>query len=240
MPRVPATDRMAILKRNLDAVKERIAAACARCGRNANEILLVAVTKYVDAETAKALFDFGCHDLAESRPQELWKKAEAVPDARWHLVGHLQSNKVRRTLPLVSLIHSIDRWELAEEISKEAEKQKLNVRGLIEVKLTKEEAKHGFAADVVRRQWNDLRTLPGLTIDGLMGMAALDADEAGCHAAFQTLRTLRDELATTDDPLPVLSMGMSGDLEIAIEEGATHVRIGSALFEGLDDAGPTP
>jgi PLP dependent protein len=133
-------------------------------------------------------------------------------------------------------LNSIDRWELAEEISKEEVKQKLNVRGLIEVKLTSEEAKHGFDADDLRRRWKELQSLPGLTIDGMMGMAALEADEDACRAAFRTLRMLRDELRPADDPLPILSMGMSDDFEIAIEEGATHIRVGSALFEGLMDA----
>ena len=228
-------DVRSILQHNLDAVRGRIGAACARCGRNANEILLVAVTKYVRPEIARALYELGVHDLAESRPQELWKKAEAVTDARWHLVGHLQTNKVRRTLPLVLLVHSIDRWELAEEISREAVKQNREVRGLIEVKLTQEATKHGFDADELRSRWNDLRSLPGLTIDGLMGMAALDADDTGVRRAFRILRDLRDGLRPPDDPLPILSMGMSDDFEIAIEEGATHIRIGSALFEGLSE-----
>jgi PLP dependent protein len=236
MPRVPPSEVPAILKRNLDAVHERVAAACRRVDRDPSTVLLIAVTKYVGIDVAQMLFDLGQHDLAESRPQELWKKAESIPDARWHLVGHLQTNKVKRTLTLASLIHSIDRWELAEEISKEAVKQKLNVRGLIEVKLTSEEAKHGFDADDLRRRWKELQSLPGLTIDGMMGMAALEADEDACRAAFRTLRKLRDELHPADDPLPVLSMGMSDDFEIAIEEGATHIRVGSALFEGLMDA----
>jgi len=230
-----SADAATILKTNLDAVQDRMAAACSRAGRDRKEVLLIAVTKYVSNEIAAALVELGVHDLAESRPQELWKKAEAVPDARWHLVGHLQTNKVRRTLPLAALIHSIDRWELAEEISKEAVRQKLNVRGLVEVKLTSEEAKHGFDADELRRRWKELRASPGLTIDGLMGMAALEAGEDACRAAFRVLRRLRDSLATPDDPLPILSMGMSGDFEIAIEEGATHIRVGSALFKSLSD-----
>ena len=230
-----ANDVRTILQRNLDAVRERIGTACARCGRNANEILLVGVTKYVGPDVAKALAELGVHDLAESRPQELWKKADAVPEARWHLVGHLQTNKVRRTLPSAALIHSIDRWELAEAISSEAVKQRLEVRGLVEVKLTTEPTKHGFDAEELRLRWEDLRSLPGLTIDGLMGMAALGADEAGRRTAFRRLRELRVELHSSDDPLPILSMGMSDDFEIAIEEGATHLRIGSALFEGLPD-----
>jgi PLP dependent protein len=230
-----SADAATILKRNLDAIHDRMASACRRAGRDPKEVMLIAVTKYVSVDIAAALFELGVHDLAESRPQELWKKAEAIPDARWHQVGHLQSNKVRRTLPLAALIHSIDRWELAEEISKEAVRQKLNVRGLVEVKLSSEEAKHGFDADELRRRWKELRALPGLTIDGLMGMAALDVDEEDCRSSFGSLRLLRDELHLPDDPLPILSMGMSDDFEIAIEEGATHIRVGSALFEGLTD-----
>ena len=234
MPRVPPPEASAILKRNLESVRDRIASACRRVGRDPSEVTLVAVTKYVDSSVAQMLVDLGQRDLAESRPQELWKKAaEVTGDVCWHFVGHLQTNKVRRTLPLAAIIHSIDRWELAEEISKEAVRQKLNVRGLIEVKLTDEESKYGFDSDELRQRGADLHALAGLKIDGLMGMAALDADESGCRSAFQSLKSLRDSLKTADHPLPILSMGMSDDFEIAVEEGATHVRVGSALFDGL-------
>jgi PLP dependent protein len=232
MPRIPPSEIAAILKRNLDAVRKRIAAACSRANRSPEEVTLVAVTKYVDASITQSLVDNGQRDLAESRPQELWKKAAEV-EANWHLVGHLQTNKVRRTLPLVALIHSIDRWELAAEISNEAVKQGRTIRGLLEVKLTAEEAKHGFEPHELRSRWMELLQLPGLVLEGLMGMAALDADEASCRAAFQSLRSLRDILKTPDHPLPILSMGMSSDFDVAVEEGATQVRVGSALFEGL-------
>lgn len=223
-----------VVKNNLDAVHQRIANACGRVGRNPSEVTLVAVTKYVDSSVAQSLVDLGHLDLAESRPQELWKKAaEVAGDVRWHFVGHLQTNKVKRTLPLVSLIHSIDRMELAREVSIEAMKQGRVVRGLLEVKLTDEEAKHGFAPHEIRSLWMDLLQLPGIQIEGLMGMAALDADDEACRAAFRSLKSLRDILKTPEHPLPILSMGMSDDFEIAIEEGTTHVRIGSALFEGL-------
>ena len=234
MPQVPPAETAAILKRDLQAVRKRIAAACRRSGRDPAEVTLVAVTKYVDFSIAQTLVDLGQRDLAESRPQELWKKAAEVSgDVRWHLVGHLQSNKIRRTLPVVSMIQSIDRWELADEISREAMKQGAVVRCLLEVKLTDEAAKHGFERHELRSRWMELLQLPGITIEGLMGMAALDAGEEGCRSAFRSLRDLRDILKTPDHSLPNLSMGMSGDFEIAIEEGATHVRIGSALFEGL-------
>lgn len=234
MPRVPPSDAPAILERNLEAVQTRIDAACRRVGRDPDEVTLVAVTKYVDSSIAQFLVDLGHSDLAESRPQELWKKAaEVAGDVRWHFVGHLQTNKVKRTLPLVSLAHSIDRMDLATEVSKEASKSGSAVRSLLEVKLTNEESKHGFEPHEVRSRWMDLLQLPGLQIVGLMGMAALEADDGACRAAFRSLRSLRDILKTPDHPLPILSMGMSDDFEIAIEEGSTHVRIGSALFEGL-------
>ena len=234
MPRVPPSDALTNLKRNLEAVRNRTEAACRRVGRDPKEITLVAVTKYVDASIAQILVELGQLDLAESRPQELWKKAAEVSgDVRWHLVGHLQSNKIRRTLPVVSMIQSIDRWELADEISREAMKQGIVVRSLFEVKLTDEAAKHGFEPHELRSRWMEFLQLPGIKIEGLMGMAALDAGEEGCRNAFRSLRDLRDILKTPDHSLPILSMGMSGDFEIAIEEGATHVRIGSALFEGL-------
>ena len=235
MPRVPPSDAKAILKRNLNAVHGRIAAACDRVGRDPSTILLIAVTKYVDIDVAQTLFDLGQHDLAESRPQELWKKAEGVPDARWHLVGHLQSNKVRKTIKHATLIHSVDRIEIAGQVSADAMAMKTRARGLIQVKLTNEPTKSGFNPDELFARWQHLKHFPGLTIDGLMGMAALDASKESCRDAFKALKYLRESLATADDPLPILSMGMSDDFEIAIEEGATHTRVGSALFEGLMD-----
>jgi pyridoxal phosphate enzyme (YggS family) len=252
------SDVSAILGRNLAAVEERIAAACRRAGRARSEVTLVAVTKYVDADTIRGLWEQGVTDIGESRPQELWKKAAVVNaqelwrsqperEVRWHLVGHLQRNKVERTLPLVRLIHSVDSLRLLEALELEAKRlsNRLHedriIQVLLEFNLSGEQAKHGFAQDDVPLLLQALKPLRQIQIVGLMTMAAQVADPQQARPTFATLRRLREQL-NSDIPvghdLRHLSMGMSNDFEIAIEEGATIVRIGSALFEGLETASP--
>lgn len=225
------------LAENLACVRDQIARAAARAGRSATEITLVAITKYVGADVAVALVELGQRDLGESRPQVLWDKAAKIPaPARWHLVGNLQTNKVKRTLPLVSMIHSVDRFSIAEAIDKEATRLGLVMPIALEVNVSGEASKHGFSPDEVKEQFESLAGLSGLSVAGLMTMAPLEGDESDQRRTFSGLRNLRDELKRQSGgtlALDVLSMGMSGDFEIAIEEGATLVRVGSALFEGL-------
>jgi pyridoxal phosphate enzyme (YggS family) len=224
---------------NLVRVRESIAAAAEACGRDPAAIRLVAVTKYVDAATAAHLVAAGCHDLGESRPQQLWHKA-AAPDlagVQWHLVGRLQRNKIRRTLPLVHLIHSVDSVRLLAAIDEHAAALAASPRVLLEVNCSGDAAKQGFAADDVRRAAPTLGDFRHMSISGLMTMAPLEGDDHAARTAFAALRTLRDELAAELPPgvaLDELSMGMSGDFPAAIAEGATIVRIGSALFEGVE------
>ena len=228
-----------ILERNLQAVRQQIAGACARAGRAADSVTLVVVTKKVSPRIASVLHELGQRDLGESRPQELWKKhAVLSDDVCWHLIGHLQTNKVRRTLPMVRMVHSLDRPSLAEALSAESVRLGRGVTVTLQVNLTGEEAKHGFGADELRDAYPRLLELPGLEIVGLMAMARFEADPEKCRPTFAQLRELAGQLrsaAPAGPELRVLSMGMSGDFEIAIEEGATHVRIGSVLFEGLED-----
>lgn len=228
------------LKINLARVRDRIAAAATRVGRSPDQILLVAVTKTVDVPVVRTLVELGQHDLGENRPQELWRKAAALPPdgVRWHLVGHLQRNKVRRTLPLTALIHSVDSVRLAREIQKEAERQDLSPRVLLEVNMSREPQKHGFAPEEMPDVLAQLADCTRLRILGLMTMAAWHEDPAAARPTFAGLRELRDRLRSVAPPncqLDHLSMGMSHDFEVAIEEGATIVRIGTALFEGLHD-----
>jgi pyridoxal phosphate enzyme (YggS family) len=223
---------------NVDRIRERIAASATRAGRDPAAIRLVAVTKYVDAATAALVLEAGCQDLGESRPQELWSKSAAaeLASARWHLIGRLQRNKVRRTLPLVDLIHSIDSERLLAEIDAEAAQLDVPPRVLLEVNCSGESAKQGFAIDEVRRLAPSLGRFARVRVAGLMTMAPLEGDESAARATFAALRKLRDELAPQAPPnvaLEELSMGMSGDFESAIAEGATIVRIGSSLFEGV-------
>ncbi len=232
---------------NLRRVQERIAAAAESVGRKPDEIILVGVTKYVDPPQAWQLAIAGCHHLGESRPQELWKKADAIssgragpspaPPIRWHLIGHLQRNKVARTLPLVSLIHSVDSDRLLAAINEShllaaANLPPINV--LLEVNTSGEDAKHGLAPSEVEPLLEMAPSFPQVTIRGLMTMAALTGGSTIAARNFATLRELRDQLkrsAPSCVQLNELSMGMSADFEVAIREGATMVRIGSALWE---------
>lgn len=230
------------LSANLAKVRERIAQAASRAGRPASEIRLIGVTKYVDVELARLLRELGCEDLGESRPQSLWEKAEGLygTDTRWHLIGHLQRNKVRRTLPHVSLIHSIDSVRLLQEINAEAASQNRKTRGLIEVNISGDAAKHGLSPEELESLLNEAAACDRVEIVGLMGMAGLESDADQARREFALLRELRDRLAPNLPPsvaLSELSMGMSGDFEQAIGEGATLVRIGSNLWEGIELAG---
>lgn len=222
-------DVRSILADRLADVESRIGAACARAGRNRTDVTLIAVTKTVPTTVAALLPGLGVADLGESRPQELWKKA-AIPATRWHLIGHLQRNKLDKTVPLVNLIHSVDSERLLGALSDFGTARGEPVPVLLEVNCSREANKGGFAPDSLP----DWATLPGVLVEGLMTMAAHAADPATCRPTFAELRTLRDDLrARTGRPLPHLSMGMSNDFEVAIEEGSTHVRLGSVLFDGL-------
>ena len=232
---------------NLHRVRERVARAAELSGRSAAEITLVGVTKYVGSREAAELAAAGCHDLGESRPQELWKKSGEVKSVvgnlsasaaiRWHLVGHLQRNKVARTLPLVSLIHSVDSERLlaANNEARTDDADNLPpIDVLLEVNTTGESAKHGLAPDDVEPLLACAPKYPFVAVRGLMTMAAVEGgpDVAACN--FSCLRELRDRLkpnAPNCVSLNELSLGMSGDFKVAIKEGATIVRIGSALWE---------
>lgn len=232
------SDPAATIAANLRRVRERIAAAADRSGRRAAEIQLVAVVKYVDANTARLLVDAGCRDLGESRPQQLWEKAEVLGDCdvNWHLVGHLQRNKIRRTLPLVSLIHSVDSEKLLSAIDRVAGEHRITADVLVEVNTSGDEAKHGAAPGDVQPLLAAASALRHIRIHGLMTMAALEGGTEVARANFAQLRELRDRLqpvCPANATLAELSMGMSRDFEVAIEEGATIVRVGSSLFEGL-------
>jgi len=226
------------IRQNLAQVRERVAAATRRAGREANEVTLVGVTKYVEPPVARLLVEAGLTQLAESRPQELWNKATALADLNitWHLIGHLQRNKVRRTLPLVTCIHSADSLRLLEEISREGVAQNRNTDVLLEINISGEAAKHGLAPSEVGSLLPRIAELPQLCVRGLMSMASLEGGPEEARRNFAALRELREKLGP-DCPANValreLSMGMSGDFEIAIEQGATIVRVGSALFEGV-------
>lgn len=201
---------------------------------------MVAVTKYVGTAEIEALLAAGCRDLGEARPQDLWRKAEAFRgrDARWHLIGHLQRNKLSRTLPLADLLHSADGESLLAAIDAWGLSAGTKVGVLLEVNVSGDAAKHGFSPDKVVPLWPRLASFAGVRIRGLMGMSGREATPDEARRQFVALRLLRDELLAAGAhaaEFRELSMGMTDDFEIAIEEGATLVRVGSALFEGVEN-----
>jgi len=232
-------DPVAIISRNLLDIQARIAQAATSSGRDPGAVRLVAVTKYLQADLVPALIQAGATDLGESRPQQLWSKVAALGNVaiRWHLIGHLQQNKVRRPLPLIDLIHSVDSPKLLATIDREAAIAGLVVKVLLEVNISGDPEKHGFAPNELPSVLPQLAGATHVAILGLMAMAHQSGGRDVARRDFAALRTLRDELrgnAPGDLALDELSMGMSGDFEDAVREGATLVRIGSALYEGLD------
>lgn len=223
---------------NVTEVRGRIADAAARSGRTGDEIAMVAVTKYVGEAEIRALVHAGCDLLGENRPQQLWQKAEACSQLpiRWHMIGHLQRNKVRRTLPLVEMIQSADSPRLAAAIDRVAGELSCRMPILLEVNVSGEAAKHGFEPDGVAPFLEEFAGHEHVEVRGLMCMAGLEGGLQAARRDFAALRQLRDRLrANCPDGITLdeLSMGMSADYQVAIEEGATIVRIGSALYEGV-------
>ena len=222
---------------NYQRVVERSGDAALRSGRRPETVRVVAVTKTVGVELIEPLIACGCVDIGESRPQQLWEKAKQIgANVRWHMIGHLQRNKVDRTIPLISCLHSVDSPRLFGAINASAQKLQLPpVPALLEINISGDATKHGLTPDAACEIVQSLALVEHVAICGLMGMASFVDDERIVRAQFASLRELRDNLSS-DMPaghtMRELSMGMSGDFEIAIEEGATIVRVGSALFEG--------
>jgi PLP dependent protein len=226
-----------LIKERLHVVDQRIAAACRRAGRARTDVTLVAVTKTVGVDIAQQLVEAGVRDLCENRPQELWRKAASMSGGvRWHLIGHLQRNKVEKTLPLVTMIHSVDSVRLLEALEEEAARRSQTIEALLECNASGEASKLGFALADLPRIIPQLARLRYVQISGLMTMAAFDANPENCRPTFAALRRLRDELCQSvarPHRMVHLSMGMSNDFEVAIEEGATIIRLGTVLLEGL-------
>ena len=225
------------IRENLETVRGRIRDAARRAGRAPDSIRLVAVTKRNPPEQIRPLIAAGALDLGENYPQELWKKVEALEGlfARWHLIGHLQGNKAKKTLPMVRLIHAVDSLKLLEALDALARDQADPPAVCLQVNTSGETAKHGWSPSEIAGDAESIAGCRFIPVAGLMTMAALDSIPETARASFATLRAVRDALRVrTGLPLNELSMGMSGDFEAAIEEGATLVRIGSALFEGVE------
>jgi pyridoxal phosphate enzyme (YggS family) len=217
---------------NLERVRSQIAEAAKKSGRALDEIELVAISKTHEAEKVRAAFDAGQQLFGESRVQEARAKIPLLPAAaRWHFVGRLQKNKIRHALPLFELFHSVDSFELAQQMDRIAGEEGSHPRVLLEVNVAGEGSKIGFAPDVLRAEMEALLKLPRLTIAGLMTIPPLAPEAEASRKYFISLRGLRDQLAAEFQmQLPRLSMGMSDDFVVAIEEGATLVRVGTAIF----------
>jgi len=221
------------LRHRLDEIRGRIAAAAARSGRSAGRVTLVGVTKTVAVEVVRAAVALGLTDLGESRVQEAQSKILAVgrDRARWHLIGHLQRNKAARAVELFDRVHGVDDADLAGALSRHAASSGRSLPVLAEVNVSGEASKFGVAPEGLEPLLERIAALPGLRLDGLMTVGAAVEHAEAARAGFARLRALRDRAEQRlGQELPELSMGMSGDFEVAVEEGSTMVRVGSALF----------
>ncbi len=222
-----------VYKEALDRVWERMEAACSRSGRSIDEIQLVAVCKTFPAETVKEVFDSGQRIFGESRAQDLRDKHKVLPaDVCWHFIGHLQTNKIKYVAPVAELIHSIDSLHLAEALSRFNQKHDLQSKVLMEVNTSGEESKYGVDPQKAVDTYLAISELKNISTAGLMTIAPFTDDMTVVRNAFRQLTGIKDDVSRHVDsgnPM-VLSMGMSADFEVAIEEGSTMVRIGSAIF----------
>ena len=227
-----------MLQENYDEVEKKIAAACARSGRSRSEVTLIAVSKTKPADMVRQVYELGQRDFGENKVQELTGKAEILPgDIRWHMIGHLQQNKVKYIVGKVCLIHSVDSLRLAETISREAVKHGCTVPVLIEVNVAGEESKFGVSVEETLPLVEAISVLPGMEIRGLMTIAPFVEDPEDNRPVFRKLRKLSLDIAgknINNVTMSVLSMGMTGDYEVAVEEGATMVRVGTGIFGARD------
>ena len=237
MPLPSAT--LDLLARNLASVRAEIAAACSAAGRSPDEVQLVAITKYVDARVMRGLYEVGCRVFGENRGDALREKRECLSDLpiEWHFVGHLQRNKIKWVLPGIHLIQSVDSRRLLEALQEQAVERQVTCRILLEVNLADEAQKTGMPVADARSLATQAGEFSHLQFAGLMGMAGLDSTAEEVERQFRSLQMLGQELAvrrSAKDSWDQLSMGMSGDFPAAIAAGATLVRIGSRLFQGLE------
>ncbi len=223
-----------LLKRNIDSVHQKIEEAAKRSGRNPEEIKLIAVTKNVNPELINLAFDFGLKDFGENRVQELVKKINLVySEVNFHMIGHLQTNKVKYLVNKVKSIHSIDSLKLAKEINKRFGEANKTIDAFIQIHTAREETKFGLNPVELEQFLIEAQNLKNINFIGLMTIGTLTDDEKEIRRCFSTLKKLRDDYShfkSENIDLRELSMGMTSDFEIAIEEGSTIVRIGTAIF----------
>ncbi|MBQ2101785.1 MAG: YggS family pyridoxal phosphate-dependent enzyme [Lachnospiraceae bacterium] len=223
-----------MIKENYEKVKEKVIKACERAGRNPQDVTLIAVSKTKPLEDLREAYAAGARDFGENKVQELVDKMPEMPsDIRWHMIGHLQRNKVKYIVGKVYLIHGVDSLRLAQEISKEAVRQGVTVNILMEVNIAEEESKFGITADEAPALAEEIAALPGISLKGLMTIAPYVTNPEENREVFAKLRQLAIEISAKNIDnvtMNVLSMGMTGDYEVAVEEGATFVRVGTGIF----------
>lgn len=221
------------LQERIAEVEERVERACAASGRDASDVKVIAVTKYVSLETVSAVLEAGLEDIGESRWQNAEHKWNALGNkGTWHFIGHLQTNKVKDVIGKFQYIHSLDRLSLAQELHKKAEAAGIDVKVFLQVNISGEDTKFGLPAEAVPEFLREIAPLHRVKVIGLMTMAPYEGDPELTRPVFRGLRELRDGLnllALTPEPIQELSMGMSNDFEVAIQEGATQVRLGTVL-----------
>lgn len=223
-----------MLQDNLIQVEQNIEEACRRAGRDRSEVTLIAVSKTKPVETLQEAYDLGVRVFGENKVQEMADKYEVLPkDIRWHLIGHLQRNKVKYIIDKAVLIHSVDSLRLAQTIEKEAEKHNLTAHILIEVNVAREESKFGIFPEDLEALVDEIAKLPHIQVDGLMTIAPFVPDPEENRPVFRELRKLSVDISAKkvdNVNMSVLSMGMTNDYQVAIEEGATMVRVGTGIF----------
>ena len=227
-----------MIKDNMQAVQREIDTACKKSGRDTKDVTLIAVSKTKPLEMLREAYEAGARDFGENKVQELMDKIPEMPsDVRWHMIGHLQRNKVKYIVDKVYLIHSVDSYRLAEEISKEAIKKKVEVNILVEVNVALEESKFGTTEEDAILLVEQIAKLPGIRIQGLMTIAPFVENEEENREYFRKLKQLSVDIMRKNIDnvsMNVLSMGMTGDYRVAVEEGATYVRVGTGIFGERD------
>ncbi len=227
-----------MLKENLTNVENNIKKACERAGRSRDEVTLIAVSKTKPVEMLSEIYAEGVRDFGENKVQELCEKFEVMPkDIRWHMIGHLQRNKVKYVVDKAVLIHSVDSVRLAEEISKEAVKRNLTVDILVEVNIANESTKFGVKNEEAIAMIKEIAALPNICVKGLMTIAPHVADAEENRRYFREIKQLSVDITNKNIDnvsMEILSMGMTGDYTVAIEEGATLVRVGTGIFGERD------
>ncbi|QDT31264.1 YggS family pyridoxal phosphate-dependent enzyme [Thalassoglobus polymorphus] len=237
MPSDPSLAHENRLRANLEHVQQRIQDAAHRVDRSPDAVSLVAVTKYTQLDLVQLFHKLSNSPLGENRPQQLIERANQLPqDVNWHLIGQLQRNKVKAVLPYASLIHSVDTTRLLNSINRHAQELELRPRILLQVNVSGEETKSGFTPSQLISNWEEICQFRNIDVRGLMTMAPNTPDEKIIRESFRGLSQLKDQLNndSEEERLTELSMGMSQDFEIAIEEGATLIRLGSVLFTGCE------